>query len=157
MFGLNSFDSFLNPPTQPSFIMDSQIWQSIDSGETQDRSAWENGYVLTDNLDGTITAQPKNTAGIPPLTLRKVPIMTENTKNFESPTLAPANLGPGGTQQTPAFVVAQPNKDTLSSNNETFISTDSLFLPLVVGAITIVAISTGLIIGDSKWYNKHRN
>ena len=149
MFGLNSFDSSLKPP---SFAKDSQIWQSIESGETQDRSAWENGYVLTENLDGTITAQPKYTSGIPPLTLRKVPIMTGNTKNFESPT-----LGPGGTQQLPTLTVAQPTEATLSNDNETVITTNPYILPLFVVAITVMGISTGFLFGDLQKNKKHRN
>ena len=151
MFGFNSFDSFLNPPNQPSFIMDSQIWQSIDSGETQDRSAWENGYVLTDNLDGTITAQPKYTSGIPPLTLRKVPIMTGNKKNFESPT-----IGPGGTQQLPVLVVAPTSQDTLTTNNETLVTTPFVW-PILITVITILGLSTGFLAGDLKGLKKHRN
>jgi len=72
------------PNNPPSFLNDSQMWQSVDSGETNTRSYWENGYVLRDNPDGTINAQPKYTTGIPPLTLRKVPTMKTFRSDNES-------------------------------------------------------------------------
>jgi|TARA_R110000824_G_scaffold129117_3_gene290327 hypothetical protein len=78
------------PSNPPSFLNDSQMWQSIESGETNTRSYWENGYVLTDNPDGTINAQPKYTTGIPPVTLRQVPTVD----SFQT-----EMLGPGGTEQ----------------------------------------------------------
>ena len=51
-----------------------ELWQS-DTGETQTIAAWESGYTLTKNNDGTITAEMKFSGGIPPLTLRRVPVM----------------------------------------------------------------------------------
>ena len=50
------------------------LWQS-DSGETQTIAAWESGYVLTLNNDGTMTAELKFSGGIPPLILRRVQVM----------------------------------------------------------------------------------
>lgn len=52
-----------------------ELWQS-DTGETQTIAAWESGYTLTRNNDGTITAETKFSGGIPPLTLRRVPVMS---------------------------------------------------------------------------------
>ena len=74
----------------PSFMTDSEMWQSMDSGTTQTLAAWENGWVLTNNPDGTITANPKYTSGLPSETLTKVPI------GFAPPTnTTPTDAGGG--------------------------------------------------------------
>ena len=100
------------PSNPPSFLNDSQMWQSIESGETNTRSYWENGYVLTDNPDGTINAQPKYTTGIPPVTLRQVPTMD----SFQT-----EMLGPGGTEQpTETKLVANESKPA-ENNSKTIV------------------------------------
>ena len=74
----------------PSFMTDSEMWQSMDSGTTQTLAAWENGWVLTNNPDGTITANPKYTSGLPSETLTKVPV------GFAPPTnTTPTSAGGG--------------------------------------------------------------
>ena len=85
----------------PSFMTDSEMWQSMDSGTTQTLAAWENGWVLTNNPDGTITANPKYTSGLPSETLTKVPI------GFAPPTnTTPTDAGGG-------VVVAFNNEENL--------------------------------------------
>ncbi len=64
---------------QPSFLTSGEMWASLDSGETQTLAAWKDGYVLRENPDGSMTAEPKFTSGIPPLTLRRVPTMGAET------------------------------------------------------------------------------
>jgi hypothetical protein len=71
---------------QPSFLTSGEMWASIDSGETQTLAAWKDGYVLRENPDGSMTAEPKFTSGIPPLTLRRVPTMGAETKVFNAET-----------------------------------------------------------------------
>ena len=90
----------------PSFMTDSEMWQSMDSGTTQTLAAWENGWVLTNNPDGTITANPKYTSGLPSETLTKVPV------GFSPPTnTAPTDAGGG-------VVVAFNNEENNSTEGE---------------------------------------
>ena len=90
----------------PSFMTDSEMWQSMDSGTTQTLAAWENGWVLTNNPDGTITANPKYTSGLPSETLTKVPI------GFAPPTnTTPTDAGGG-------VVVAFNNEENNSTEDE---------------------------------------
>ena len=95
----------------PSFLTDGEIWQSMDSGTTQSLAAWENGWVLNNNPDGTITANPKYTSGLPSETLVQVPVGFTPPSNT-APTPAGGGvvvafnneselLGPGGEQQEP--------------------------------------------------------
>jgi hypothetical protein len=67
---------------QPSFLTSGEMWASLDSGETQTLAAWKDGYVLRENPDGSMTAEPKFTSGIPPLTLRRVPTMGAENRAF---------------------------------------------------------------------------
>lgn len=71
---------------QPSFLTSGEMWASVDSGETQTLAAWKDGYVLRENPDGSMTAEPKFTSGIPPLTLRQVPTMGAETNVFDAET-----------------------------------------------------------------------
>ena len=48
------------------------LYTSLDSGETNTLSYWENGYVLSWNNDGTISARPKYSMGLPVERLRPV-------------------------------------------------------------------------------------
>lgn len=48
------------------------LYTSLDSGATHTLSYWENGYVLMWNNDGTISARPKYTMGLPVERLRPV-------------------------------------------------------------------------------------
>ncbi len=67
---------------QPSFLTSGEMWASVDSGETQTLAAWKDGYVLRENPDGSMTAEPKFTSGIPPLTIRRVPTMGAENRAF---------------------------------------------------------------------------
>lgn len=58
----------------PSFLTSGEMWQSMDSGTTQTLAAWEDGWVLINNPDGSITANPKYTSGLPSETLVRVPV-----------------------------------------------------------------------------------
>lgn len=58
----------------PSFLSSGEMWESMDSGTTQTLAAWEDGWVLTNNPDGTMTANPKYTSGLPSETLVRVPV-----------------------------------------------------------------------------------
>jgi len=58
----------------PSFISSGEMWQSMDGSNTQTLAAWENGWVLTNNPDGSMTANPKYTSGLPSETIVRVPV-----------------------------------------------------------------------------------
>ena len=58
----------------PSFLTSGEMWESMDSGTTQTLAPWEDGWVLTNNPDGTMTANPKYTSGLPSETLVRVPV-----------------------------------------------------------------------------------
>jgi len=60
---------------EPSFMSDGELWASIGpNAGTQTLAEWEDGYVLINNPDGTITANPKYTSGLDPETLVRVPV-----------------------------------------------------------------------------------
>ena len=73
----------------PSFLTSGEIWESMDSGTTQTLAAWQNGWSLTNNPDGTITANPKYTMGLPSETLVRVPI------GLSTPSTSPSSAGGG--------------------------------------------------------------
>ena len=50
---------------------------------------WQNGWSLTNNPDGTITANPKYTMGLPSETLVRVPI------GLSTPSTSPSSAGGG--------------------------------------------------------------
>ena len=58
----------------PSFMSSGEMWSAMDGSETQTLAAWENGWVLTNNPDGTMTATPKYTSGLISKTLVRVPV-----------------------------------------------------------------------------------
>jgi len=58
----------------PSFLTSGEMWATMDGSETQTLAAWENGWVLTNNPDGTMTATPKYTSGLISQTLVRVPV-----------------------------------------------------------------------------------
>lgn len=58
----------------PSFLSSGEMWATMDGSETQTLAAWENGWVLTNNPDGTMTATPKYTSGLISQTLVRVPV-----------------------------------------------------------------------------------
>ena len=101
----------------PSFLTSGEMWESMGSGTTQTLAAWENGWSLTNNPDGTITANPKYTMGLPSETLVRVPIglstpstspssagggvvVAYSTENEDSD-IQTEDLGPGGEEQEP--------------------------------------------------------
>ena len=73
----------------------SSLWQS-DDGATKTLDAWEDGYVVTTNPSGTLTAKPKYTSGLPEITLRKVDTMSSEHEGSDTTT---PELGPGGEEQ----------------------------------------------------------
>jgi len=73
----------------------SSLWQG-DDGATKTLDAWEDGYVVTTNPDGTLTAKPKYTSGLPEITLRKVDTMSSESEGSDTTT---PELGPGGEEQ----------------------------------------------------------
>tara|TARA_R110000824_G_scaffold196955_14_gene380247 strand:- start:672 stop:1325 length:654 start_codon:yes stop_codon:yes gene_type:complete len=75
----------------PSFLTSGEMWSAMDGSETQTLAAWENGWVLTNNPDGTMTATPKYTSGLISKTLVRVPV------GPPSPMSAPTG-GVGGVQ-----------------------------------------------------------
>ena len=68
----------------PSFLSSGEMWATMDGSETQTLAAWENGWVLTNNPDGTMTATPKYTSGLISQTLVRVPVGPQSPKS--SPT-----------------------------------------------------------------------
>ena len=58
----------------PSFLSSGEMWQSMDGATTQTLAAWENGWDLTNNPDGTMTANPKYTSGLLSETIVRVPV-----------------------------------------------------------------------------------
>ena len=61
------------------------LWQS-DDGSTKTLDVWENGYVVSTNPDGTLTAKPKYTSGLPSLTLTRVQTMSSEGADTNTPT-----------------------------------------------------------------------
>jgi hypothetical protein len=72
--GLGSNFTINHSGSTPSFISSGEMWQSMDGATTQTLAAWENGWVLTNNPDGTMTANPKYTSGLLSQTLVRVPV-----------------------------------------------------------------------------------
>ncbi len=75
----------------PSFLTSGEMWATMDGSETQTLAAWENGWVLTNNPDGTMTPTPKYTSGLISKTLVRVPV------GPQSPMSSPTG-GVGGVQ-----------------------------------------------------------
>ena len=76
---MTSYAWFPQPASPyPQGTEQGQLYESLDSGEVKPLEAWVDGYVLSENPDGTITATTKFSGGIPPLTLRKVATMPPN-------------------------------------------------------------------------------
>jgi len=73
----------------------SSLWQG-DDGATKTLDAWEDGYVVNTNPDGTLTAKPKYTSGLPEITLRKVDTMSSESEGSDTTT---PELGPDGEEQ----------------------------------------------------------
>ena len=103
---LQNISAFYGGPSNElnwTFLNDRQsssLWQG-DDGTTQTLDAWENAYVVRTNPDGTLSAKPKYTSGLPEITLRKVDTMSAD------------ELGPGGEQQP-----EQTNVDTTEVKEE---------------------------------------
>ena len=77
--GLGS--NFTIKGSTPSFLSSGEMWQSMDGSNTQTLAAWENGWVLTNNPDGSMTANPKYTSGLPSETIVRVPVGPTNLQN----------------------------------------------------------------------------
>jgi hypothetical protein len=86
----------------------SSLWQS-DDGATKTLDAWEDGYVVTTNPSGTLTAKPKYTSGLPELTLRRVDTMSADEEGSDTST---PELGPGGEEQ-PEETKLDPAKENI--------------------------------------------
>lgn len=65
--------------------LSNSLWQA-DDGSTKTLDAWEDGYVVSTNPDGTLTAKPKYTSGLPSLTLRRVQTMSSETEGADTNT-----------------------------------------------------------------------
>jgi len=102
--GLGS--NFTIKGSTPSFLSSGEMWQSMDGSNTQTLAAWENGWVLTNNPDGSMTANPKYTSGLPSETIVRVPVGPTNLQNSPSGVVVAFNspqedVGPGGEEQEP--------------------------------------------------------
>ena len=100
--GLGSNFTINYAGSTPSFLSSGEMWQSMDGSNTQTLAAWENGWVLTNNPDGSMTANPKYTSGLPSETIVRVPVGPTNSPSgvvvaFNSP----QEVGPGGEEQEP--------------------------------------------------------
>lgn len=62
-------------PTVGQLPNSGSVWESLDSSETKTLAEWQNSFTLRANPDGTITAEYRYTSGLPPMTLREVPLM----------------------------------------------------------------------------------
>ena len=98
---LQNISAFYGGPSNDlnwTYLNDRQrtsLWQS-DDGATKTLDAWEDGYVVTTNPSGTLTAKPKYTSGLPELTLRRVDTMSAEHEGSDTNT---PELGPGGEEQ----------------------------------------------------------
>ena len=79
--GLGSNFTINYAGSTPSFLSSGEMWQSMDGSNTQTLAAWENGWVLTNNPDGSMTANPKYTSGLPSETIVRVPVGPTNLQN----------------------------------------------------------------------------
>ena len=79
--GLGSNFTINYAGSKPSFLSSGEMWQSMDGSNTQTLAAWENGWVLTNNPDGSMTANPKYTSGLPSETIVRVPVGPTNLQN----------------------------------------------------------------------------
>lgn len=82
--GLGSNFTINYAGSTPSFLSSGEMWQSMDGSNTQTLAAWENGWVLTNNPDGSMTANPKYTSGLPSETIVRVPVGPTNLQNSPS-------------------------------------------------------------------------
>ena len=104
--GLGSNFTINYAGSTPSFLSSGEMWQSMDGSNTQTLAAWENGWVLTNNPDGSMTANPKYTSGLPSETIVRVPVGPTNLQNSPSGVVVAFNspqedVGPGGEEQEP--------------------------------------------------------
>jgi hypothetical protein len=67
----------------PSPSAGNPLYRSLETSETQTMTAWESGYVMQPNPDGTLKAIPKNGWGI---TLTLTPIQTMASESFRDET-----------------------------------------------------------------------
>jgi hypothetical protein len=107
--GLGSNYTINYAGSTPSFLSSGEMWQSMDGSTTQTLAAWENGWVLTNNPDGSMTANPKYTSGLPSETIVRVPVGPTNLQNPPSGgggvvvafNASQEDVGPGGEEQEP--------------------------------------------------------
>jgi hypothetical protein len=107
--GLGSNFTINYAGSKPSFLSSGEMWQSMDGSNTQTLAAWENGWVLTNNPDGSMTANPKYTSGLPSETIVRVPVGPTNLQNPPSGgggvvvafNASQEDVGPGGEEQEP--------------------------------------------------------
>jgi hypothetical protein len=107
--GLGSNFTINYAGSTPSFLSSGEMWQSMDGSTTQTLAAWENGWVLTNNPDGSMTANPKYTSGLPSETIVRVPVGPTNLQNPPSGgggvvvafNASQEDVGPGGEEQEP--------------------------------------------------------
>lgn len=157
----------------PSFISSGEMWQSMDGSNTQTLAAWENGWVLTNNPDGSMTANPKYTSGLPSETIVRVPVGPTNLQNPPSGVVVTGygaefrtneeDVGPGG-EEKPTQTDLEENCDShecpegqgvVSSTNEDGSVSCSCFdsgkavkaIGYGLGAIAVIGLATtGLLV-----------
>ena len=162
--GLGSNFTINYSGSTPSFLSSGEMWQSMDGSNTQTLAAWENGWVLTNNPDGSMTANPKYTSGLPSETIVRVPVGPTNSPSgvvvaFNSP----QEVGPGG-EEKPTQTNLEENCDShecpdgqgvVSSTNEDGSVSCSCFdsgkavkaIGYGLGAIAIASVATtGIIV-----------
>jgi len=165
--GLGSNFTINYAGSTPSFFSSGEMWQSMDGSNTQTLAAWENGWVLTNNPDGSMTANPKYTSGLPSETIVRVPVGPTNLQNSPSGVVvafnSPQEVGPGG-EEKPTQTNLEENCDShecpegqgvVSSTNEDGSVSCSCFdsgkavkaIGYGLGAIAVIGLATtGLLV-----------
>jgi hypothetical protein len=108
--------------SNPSFLSSGEMWQSMDGATTQTLAAWENGWDLTNNPDGTMTANPKYTSGLPSETIVRVPVGPQSP--MSSPTSGVGGVvvtGYGAENKTFAATATIPSLKEIYENGHAYI------------------------------------
>ena len=108
---------------EPSFMSDGEMWASIGpNAGTKTLAEWEDGYVLINNPDGTITANPKYTSGLDPETLVRVPIGPQSpTAMFPSTGGGVVVTGYGAENKTFAATATIPSLKEIYENGHPYV------------------------------------
>ena len=108
---------------EPSFMSDGEMWASIGpNAGTKTLAEWEDGYVLINNPDGTITANPKYTSGLDPETLVRVPVGPQSpTAMFPSTGGGVVVTGYGAENKTFAATATIPSLKEIYENGHPYV------------------------------------